>query len=751
MGDSLETLIARTQEQLQPLIAKPKLADKLLAKPPFRFLHDVFTAVTQSTGFANRLYNDFELASANLKDKPQKTAFLDKMIVCVGQSVGKDVDVRSSKIVAGLEPENTNLLLQGLAQAAKDKALDWDKAVQTALAKVPSWTAEGEVAPGAAPATPAADAAPAAARPSSKERSSSAEAKEKARREKEAAAAERKTEAKSEAAAPAPPRSAESKGDGSNAAQAPAKQAAPETSRRASSRSSSADKEGKRGSTKDNNVDEALLQSIAECNGDVERTKTLVEQVISKPKMSPKLLGKPPFRFLHDIVSEVTRVTGFAEGLYSGEELDSGAIKEKGPKMDYLTKIILCVGCQLNVEVEAKPAKIVAGLEPEATCKFLQLLAIACRAGSSSEAVQRVLAGDTAVRSAGANMKKPSSREGTPEAKQPSRSSTPPQDKPRTVQQPAADAKEKPKEAEPGSFSGPVKPLAVKGVAGDADNENDSGNLQFGAEAKTDDGGDSTARLGTSAPGTSGTSRTSRPTTARRRPPKLKENVTEVGRLLVNDAKAAPVAGIMKDGDDADTESEDEAGPSAGDDPSQPHSALLPGDAGAHGRLVRDILKDQNAEEAARRAKEGEDTAVANEAETGIRLGRRKKSFKPERMKSSSAAAASSLAEMNALRADIQRLCQAANPVGKSIEFVHEDLDAMSKELEFWRKEYARKRDALADEQKHTEEALQPLQVQLREVEEQVKEQLHKINTLKAVIAKNEEKTQQLLRMVVSA
>ncbi|KAG3046507.1 hypothetical protein PI125_g26968, partial [Phytophthora idaei] len=38
-----------------------------------------------------------------------------------------------------------------------------------------------------------------------------------------------------------------------------------------------------------------------------------------------------------------------------------------------------------------------------------------------------------------------------------------------------------------------------------------------------------------------------------------------------------------------------------------------------------------------------------------------------------------------------------------------------------------------------------------REVEEQVKEQLHKINTLKAVIAKNEEKTQQLLRMVVSA
>ncbi|KAK1946402.1 TRAF3-interacting protein 1 [Phytophthora citrophthora] len=733
MGDSLETLIARTQEQLQPLIAKPKLADKLLTKPPFRFLHDVFTAVTQSTGFAQGLYNDFELGSANLKDKPQKTAFLDKMIVCVGQSIGKDVDVRSSKIVAGLEAENTNLFLQALAQAAKDKSLDWNKAVQTALAKVPSFTAEGEVAPGAAPvaADPVAEAEAAAAapRPSSKDRSGSSEAKEKSRRE--SGRAESKTN--SEPAAAAPSRR-ESK----------AEKPAPETSRAAPSRSSS--------SSKDNNMDEALLQSIADCNGDIERTKTLVEQVISKPKMSPKLLGKPPFRFLHDVISEVTRVTGFADGLFSGEELDSGAIKEKGPKMDYLTKIIQCVGCQLNLEMEAKPAKIVAGLEPEATCKFLQLLTIACKAGSSKEAVQRVLAGDTAVRSAVANVKKPASRERAPETKQSSRSGTPQESKQRAEPQPAAEAKEKPKEAEPGSFSGPVKPLAVKSGAGDVDNDNDGGNLRF--EAKNDDDDTGTARMGTSAPGTSGTSRTSRPTTARRRPPKLKENVTEVGRLMVPDAKAAPVAGIMKDGDNNDSGSEDEgAGAAGGGDNNQPHSTLLPGDAGAHGRLVRDILKDQNAEEAARRAKEGEDTAAAatNEAETGIRLGRRNKSFKPEHMKSSSTAAASSLAEMNALRADIQRLCQAANPVGKSVEFVHEDLDAMSKELEYWRKEYARKRDALADEQKRTEEALQPLQVQLRDVEEQVKEQLHKINTLKAAIAKNEEKTQQLLRMVVSA
>jgi TRAF3-interacting protein 1 len=76
----------------------------------------------------------------------------------------------------------------------------------------------------------------------------------------------------------------------------------------------------------------------------IEQAKNAVGAIIQRPKMTEKLLARPPFRFLHDTVTAISVATNFAEGLYSEAELDSAALTEKQQKLDYLDKIINMVG-----------------------------------------------------------------------------------------------------------------------------------------------------------------------------------------------------------------------------------------------------------------------------------------------------------------------------------------------------------------------------------------------------------------------
>lgn len=57
--------------------------------------------------------------------------------------------------------------------------------------------------------------------------------------------------------------------------------------------------------------------------------------------------------------------------LASGDELDSGAIKDKTAKIAYLDKLVAIVGVCSGHEINARPSKIVAGLEPEGTNALL--------------------------------------------------------------------------------------------------------------------------------------------------------------------------------------------------------------------------------------------------------------------------------------------------------------------------------------------------------------------------------------------
>ncbi|NXF36351.1 MIPT3 protein, partial [Nyctibius bracteatus] len=128
-----EAVVRRTQESLGRVIRKPPLTDRLLSKPPFRYLHDVITEVIRVTGFMKGLYTDFELKSDNVKDKDAKISFLQKAIDAVVMVTGEPLSVKPARVVAGHEPEKTNEFLQAIGKCCLNK-LSSDVAVKKILA-----------------------------------------------------------------------------------------------------------------------------------------------------------------------------------------------------------------------------------------------------------------------------------------------------------------------------------------------------------------------------------------------------------------------------------------------------------------------------------------------------------------------------------------------------------------------------------------------------------------------------------------
>ena len=79
-GPPQSALIKRTQDALGQYVKKPPLTEKLLSKPPFRFLHDVISAVIKSNpGFLDGLYTEEEMNSENVKDREGKIRYLEKV------------------------------------------------------------------------------------------------------------------------------------------------------------------------------------------------------------------------------------------------------------------------------------------------------------------------------------------------------------------------------------------------------------------------------------------------------------------------------------------------------------------------------------------------------------------------------------------------------------------------------------------------------------------------------------------------
>lgn len=94
--------------------------EKLLTKPPFRYLHDIFTATMAKTGYGNGLFQGDDLNAKALTDKEQKLAWLVKTISLAEMMIGQQIDIKPSMVLAGQQPENTNLFLQMQFRAATE-------------------------------------------------------------------------------------------------------------------------------------------------------------------------------------------------------------------------------------------------------------------------------------------------------------------------------------------------------------------------------------------------------------------------------------------------------------------------------------------------------------------------------------------------------------------------------------------------------------------------------------------------------
>uniref|UniRef100_A0A8C9KM06 TRAF3-interacting protein 1 n=1 Tax=Panthera tigris altaica TaxID=74533 RepID=A0A8C9KM06_PANTA len=101
--------------------------------------------------------------------------------------------------------------------------------------------------------------------------------------------------------------------------------------------------------------------------------------------------------------------------------------------------------------------------------------------------------------------------------------------------------------------------------------------------------------------------------------------------------------------------------------------------------------------------------------------------------------------EIEKLRVSIQTLCKSALPLGKIMDYIQEDVDAMQNELQLWHSENKQHAEALREEQSITDCAVEPLKAELAELEQLIRDQQDKICAVKANILRNDEKIQKMV------
>ncbi|XP_054065575.1 TRAF3-interacting protein 1 isoform X1 [Rissa tridactyla] len=660
-----EAVVRRTQESLGRVIRKPPLTDRLLSKPPFRYLHDVITEVIRVTGFMKGLYTDFELKSDNVKDKDAKISFLQKAIDAVVMVTGEPLSVKPARVVAGHEPEKTNEFLQAIGKCCLNK-LSSDVAVKRILA--------GEKADvkGKPPSSKSRDKESREAKPE----------EQKSHRDKEGRG---ETEIKDRSSS----RDRKPKGD-LNKSEEREKESDKQKNNEDRHRDPERDtfKEGEkqeRERNKSRTTKQGKETEKNKGNGDIER-----EDDLKRDKGQEREKKNEGGR-------EKDRLKGRdkdkARDRDREKDRDRGKDRERDRQRDREKD-----GEHLKEHGKDKAEKKSADSE-ESTLRKMQRPTkdSKCQPDNESESPAGI---SRQPSTKGSRQRARPGGEGTVETKSMAD---------RISEDNVAKLQEK---AEPG--------LAVKQKEGEAEN------VAPEKQAVSENG-----EVPNDLPPQPIQRRIPRPSSARPAPPRVKRQESAEVLLPERSGGGKAVSNVIVDQQNSDDDDQFvvEAAlplPEMPEMEAEPEVELLEDEK--HGGLVKKILETKKDYEASQKSS---------------KMTEREKPFVSEAARKKERDLVAK--EIEKFQVSIQTLCRSALTLGRIMDYIQEDMDAMKNELQMWRQENRQHAEALQKEQSITDSAVEPLKADLAELEQLIKDQQDKICAVKANILKNEEKIRRMV------
>ncbi|XP_072253962.1 TRAF3-interacting protein 1 isoform X2 [Leuresthes tenuis] len=615
-------IVKKTQDTLGKVIKKPPLTEKLLSKPPFRYLHDIFSEVIRTTGFMKGLYEENEMKSDSVKDKDSKIAFLQKAIDVVMLVSGEPLAAKPARIVAGHEPEKTNELLQGIAKCCLNK-MSSDDAVKRVLAgeKVDLKTK------------------------ASTSRSQGKENREGRERHQDRDEKKKITER-----------------SGSRDQKDPDQPKEQDSRRRDGEKEQQRDRE-----RSDKHHRGEQEQHAKDKSRDRDRDKARVRD---RDKEKDRERDRERERD-KDKDREKTR----ERESHRDRERDRERRRDKDREKDRE------------------------------------------RHKDGDERSKSGESGNNKVRESEEAQQKPSPEERSSKTAK----TVPVNDTPARIPRPSS-AKGQRRRPKVGSQD-----------ESDSEGEGDAQSAQRSVPQENGDTG------GSSVPSdmaSSSSKRIARPSSARPAPPRVKRqesycDVTPAERL----PSAKPLAPVIMDGKKLSEDEEDEdeqflveeavpPPPDVSEREREPAQELDIEEK--HGGLVKKILETKKDYDLAPSAPKSKEQNLVSEA------ARKKEREMVTR-------------EIERLRSSIQMVCRSSLPLGKIMDYIQEDMDAMQAELHAWRRENKEHAKALLQEQSATDRAVEPLKAELTELEQLIKDQQDKICAVRSNILKNEEKIQKMV------